>query len=140
MINKIKAIQKTLNHTSEWINELMEIYDFADENKAFVLLRATLKSIRDRIAPGEAFHLGNSLPTLIRGFYFEGWDPDKGPRRDKTVGDFLMTVRGYLGGHEDIDLEMAVPEAMKLIFSKIDHGEADEVKHNLPEEIQEMCS
>ncbi len=140
MLHNIKAIQKTLNQTSDWIKELMEVYDFADEDDAFVLLRATLKTIRDRITPGEAMHLGSSLPALLRGYYFEGWDPNKAPRKDKTVADFLTTVSLHLAGHENIDLEMSVSESMKLIFQKIDQGEAEQVKHNLSAEIQEFCS
>jgi len=140
MINNIKAVQKTLSQTSEWIKGLMEVYDFQDENDAFLLLRATLKAIRDRISAGEAMLLGSSLPALIRGYYFEGWAPNKTNRKDKTVADFLATVKLHLAGHENIDLEMAVSEAMKLIFKKIDQGEAEQVKHNLPIEIQEFCS
>lgn len=140
MINNVKAVQKTLSQTAEWIKELSEVYDFADENKSFALLRATLKALRDRITMEEALHLGSSLPALLRGYYFEGWDPSNGPKKDKTVAHFLTSVRSHLGGHEDIDLEMAVPEAMKLIFEKIDQGEAEQVKQNLPTEIQEFCS
>lgn len=140
MINKVKAVQKTLTQTNEWLKELMEVYDFADENKAFVLLRATLKALRDRITTGEAMHLGSALPALMRGYYFEGWNPNAGPKKDKTVADFLTTVKSHLGGHDDIDLEMAVPEAMKIIFAKIGQGEAEDVKNNLPAELQEFCS
>jgi uncharacterized protein (DUF2267 family) len=140
MINKVKAVQKTLTQTNEWLKELMEVYDFADENKAFVLLRATLKALRDRISTDEAMHLGSALPALMRGYYFEGWNPNIAPKKDKTVTDFLINVRSHLGGHEDIDLEMAVPETMKLIFAKISQKEADEVKNNLPAEIQEFFS
>lgn len=140
MINKVKAVQKTLTQTNEWLKELMEVYDFADENKAFVLLRATLKALRDRISPSEAMHLGSALPALVRGYYFEGWNPKLEPIKNKTVAEFLSSVRSHLGGHEDIDLEMAVPETMKIIFEKIGQGEAEDVKNNLPSEIQEFFS
>lgn len=140
MEHKIKAIQSSLNHTNVWIQDLMQSYDYSDENQAFVLLRATLKTLRDRISPGEAFHLGAQLPAVIRGYYFEGWDPDHHPRRDKTPAEFLATVRRNLGGHDQIDLEMAVPEALKIIFEHIDQGEAEQVKNNLPPEIHELFS
>lgn len=54
--------------------------------------------------------------------------------------DFLSSVRMHLGGHDDIDLEMAVPECMKMIFDKIDQGEAADVMHALPSEVRELCS
>lgn len=138
MTKNVKAFQTTLNVSHEWINDLMMTYDYADDNKAFVLLRATLKSLRDRIPAGEAFHLGSQLPALIRGFYYEGWNPARNPSRERTAVNFLSTVRHHLCGHDDIDLEMAVPEALQLIFNKIDKGEAYDVIAALPEEIRDM--
>lgn len=139
MMNKIKAIQNSLILTNEWISDLMTVYDFADEEKAFVLLRAVLKTLRDRVSTDEALHLGSNLPAIIRGFYYEGWSPHNPQKKDRNVESFLASVRQHLGGHEDIDLEMAVPEAMKLIFSRIG-GEAKDVKEALPAEIQDFIS
>ncbi len=140
MIKNIKAFQTTLNQSAVWINELMDSYAFRDENEAFVLLRATLKSLRDRIGAGEAYHLATQLPALLRGYYFEGWNPHKNPSTDRTPYDFLTSVRAHLGTHHDnIDLELAVPEALRITFEKIDQGEAEDVRQNLPREIQELC-
>ncbi len=140
MIQKIKALQSSLNLTQVWIKDLLESYDYADENKAFVLLRATLKTLRDRLPMDEVFHLASQLPAILRGYYFEGWAPHKEPGDEKTTNDFLTSVRKNLGGHDDIDLEMAVPEALKIIFNHIDQGEAEDVLKNLPPDIHELFS
>jgi len=138
-MNQVKAFQTTLHNSNEWVISLMTTYDYLDANKAFVLLRATLKALRDRIPANEAHHLGTQLPALIRGYYYEGWDPDKKPTKDKTQEDFLLSVRYHLGGHDDLDLGAAVPRALTVIFQKIDKGEADDVIHALPKKIQELC-
>jgi uncharacterized protein (DUF2267 family) len=138
MLKNIKAFQKTLNEAADWINELISAHEFKDENKAFIALRATLKALRDRITPDEAVHLGSQLPAILRGYYYEGWSPHH-QTREKTQSDFIASVKSHLLGHDDIDLEMVVPEALRIIFEKIDKGEAEQVKHNLPKEIQEMC-
>jgi uncharacterized protein (DUF2267 family) len=140
VIYNIKAVQSSLNLTQVWIKDLMETYDYADENQAFVLLRATLKTLRDRITPDEAFHLASQLPAVIRGYFFEGWEPHKQPGDEKAHLDFLTSVRKNLGGQDDIDLEMAVPEALKIIFNHIDQGEAEDVLKNLPPDIHELFS
>jgi uncharacterized protein (DUF2267 family) len=139
-INELKAIQKTINDTNEWINELMSSYDFENEEEAFLLMRATLKTIRDRINPNEAHHLGAQLPALIRGFYYEGWNPNKNPLNFETTDGFISTVKSNLAGHDNIDLEMAVPEAMRIIFERIGSGQADHVKQNLPAQVQEFLA
>jgi uncharacterized protein (DUF2267 family) len=139
-INDIKAVQKTLAESQEWLQDLMNAYDFEDEEEALVLVRATLKTIRDRITHTEAYHLGTQLPALLRGYYYEAWDPDKTPLNFETSDGFISAVRNFLVGHDNIDLEMAVPEVMKIIFDKLGQGEANHVRQNLPSQVQEFLS
>lgn len=137
MMNNIKAIQKTCDKVNESIEKLMTSHLFADENKAFVLLRASLKALRDRLTIEEALHLGSQLPALLRGFYFEGWNL-KEQTKTRSKEGFLEDVRYHLNGHEDIDINLATPVAMKIILDMIDQGEAVEVLHQMPKEIQEL--
>lgn len=134
----IKAIQKTYDKVMDSVQKLMQLYDFRDENKAFVLLRATLKALRDRLTMEEAIQLGSQLPALLRGFYYEGWNFEmQSVSRSKAA--FINDVRFHLNGHEDIKLQEAIPATMKVIMDMIDQGEAIEVLHQLPKEIQELC-
>lgn len=137
MITNVKAIQKTMQETSEWVNELMTECPLS-QNESFVLIRATLKAIRDRITKTEAVHLGSQLPALFRGFYFEGWSLNSLQTKDRDAGDFLTSVRFHLGGHYEIHLQRDVPKVLKLITRRISEGEAEDVKQNLPKEIQEL--
>lgn len=138
MMTNVKGIQKTIEQSHAWIKILMHDYPFPNENKAFVLIRATLKALRDRLPMNEAVHLGSQLPVMLRGFYYEGWNPDNEITRIKSAHDFIQTVQVHLNGHEDIRLEEAVPVTMKLIFDMIDQGEAREVRQNLPPEIRNL--
>ncbi|MFP5384828.1 MAG: DUF2267 domain-containing protein [Bacteriovoracia bacterium] len=142
MFEEIKAIQKTNEHTAEFINALMDSGEFENENEAFVLLRATLKALRDRIDPHEAMHLGAQLPALLRGFYIEGYDfsqMDRPKSLSKDVSEFLGEVKKYLAGYDQLKLDTVVPEAMNVIFDFIDEGEVDHVLTHLPKEVQDFC-
>lgn len=139
MMNNIRGIQKTLEQSYEWVKILMMDYDFSNENKAFVVLRATLKALRDRVQVGEAIHLGSQLPALLRGFYYEGWDPYNDQDKSKSMEDFLHLVRFHLNGHDDVNLMEAVPATLKLIMDMIDQGEAREIRASLPREVRSMC-
>ena len=136
MMTNIKHIHKSLEHTYEWIKVLMQDYNFSNENKAFVVLRATLKALRDRLPLNEVVHLGSQLPVLLRGYYFEGWNPEHEANEINASHDFVYLVKSHLNGHEDINLDEAVPATLKLIFDMIDQGEAKEVKANLPEDLR----
>lgn len=139
MLEDIKGIQKTLNVTAGILKKMTDTNLFANRNDAFVVLRATLKTLRDRIEIGEAVHLGGQLPALLRGFYYEGWDLTHRTDRSKTQEEFLETVRFHLHGHDDLNLWELVPIALKSVFDSIDNGEAEQVVHSLPPEIQDLC-
>ena len=138
MVDNIKAIQKTLQTSSRYIKLMMDSNEFKDPNDAFVMLRASLKALRDRVEPGEAVHLGGQLPALLRGFYFEGWDFTGKQKKSRNVTEFLKEVKSYLNGHDDLDINKTVPVAMKVILEMNDQGEAVQILHNIPKEIREL--
>jgi len=48
-----------------------------------------LHAVRNRIGPENAAHLGAQLPMLIRGLYYEGWDPTGKPTKERHEAQFL---------------------------------------------------
>jgi uncharacterized protein (DUF2267 family) len=64
------------------------------------VLRTYLHALRDRLTVDEAAELAAQLPELIRGIYYEGWDPSKTPVRYEDLADFLDRVSA--GEIEDI--------------------------------------
>lgn len=139
MITDIKSIHKTIQTTSRYLKLMMESHEFKSSNDAFVLLRACLKALRDRVEPHEAVHLGSQLPALLRGFYFEGWKMTAPQSRSRKSEEFLEDIRVHLNGHDAINLAAAVPVTMKVILDMIDQGEAVQVLHNIPKDVRDLC-
>ena len=48
---------------------------------------------RDRLTVEEAVQLGAQLPMLVRGFYYEGWNPKGKPRKERHKEDFLAHIK-----------------------------------------------
>ena len=141
MLHEIKTFKKTLDHTEVFIKKMMETKKFRNPNHAFMVLRATMKALRDRIGPGEALHLGGQLPALLRGYYFEGFDLRNltGPKlKSKGTEEFFLQVKDYLGAYDFMDLETVVPTALNVLLDGIDQGESDQVVHQLPKDLQEL--
>jgi len=69
-------IAEAAQEARNWIGELMSELN-CDERKAYVLLRAVLHGLRDRLSIDEVATLSAYLPTLIRGLFLEDWQPNR---------------------------------------------------------------
>lgn len=89
------ALDRGIQEANTWLARLVETYGFDDHYEAYEALRAVLHALRDTIAPDEAVHLGERLPIIIRGVYYEGWRPADGTA-DGRFDHFLTRVAAAL--------------------------------------------
>jgi uncharacterized protein (DUF2267 family) len=111
-----------------------------DRRKAYLAMRATLHALRDRLTVEEVAQLAAQLPMLIRGFYYEGWDPTGKPLKIRDKEEFLGLVEQELRGSERIDPERVARAVFKVLSDRVTEGEIEDVKHLLPAEIRELWS
>jgi len=126
----------TLQKTHLWLTDLMQELEWDDRRKAYLALRAVLHTLRDRLTVEEAAHLGAQLPMLIRGFYYEGWDPSGKPVKERHRDDFLVHIKGYFKHDEGVIPEKITRAVFKLLTRRITEGEIEDVKQVLPTELR----
>jgi uncharacterized protein (DUF2267 family) len=135
------TLPATLSHavqqTQEWLKELRDNGDLADEGTAYSVLRAVLHQLRDRLTPEEAVDLAAQLPLIVRGVYFEGWRPARTPEKVRTRREFLDGVATKLRPHP-IDSERAVRDVFALVAHHCDPGEVADVIAQLPDELKQL--
>ena len=136
----VAVFDSTLQKTHQWLDELRRLGPYDDEAQAYSALRAVLHALRDRLMPDEAVHLGAQLPMLIRGFYYEGWNPSRTPRSDLDDQTRLIEVvehelRNAAGG---IDARHAIESVFRLLNEHITRGEIEDVRQQLPRELQRL--
>lgn len=127
----------TIQQTSEWLKELMQEQSLVTEERAYAALRAVLHQLRDRLPVNEAADLGAQLPLLVRGIYYEGWNPAKTPEKVDREG-FYQGVWDKLRGHREIEVDRAIPAVFRLLGRHITPGELDDVKSNLPKDLRAL--
>jgi uncharacterized protein (DUF2267 family) len=134
----VSTLESTYHKTLDWLKELKQIGDFDDEAQSYTALRAVLQALRDRMTIEEASDLAAQLPMLVRGFYYEGWNPSLTPLRIRTRDEFLLLIREKLSGGSAIEEEHALQAVLELLNRKISQGELRDVKQTLPRAIAEL--
>jgi uncharacterized protein (DUF2267 family) len=118
-----------------WVKDMMAALGTKDGHKGLHALRAGLQALRDRLSVDQAAQLSAQLPLIIRGMFFEGWDPSNTPMRIRHRAEFLALVREKYAPREDLSAE----DIMRSLFRVLDrHVAAGEVGHlmvTLPEDL-----
>ena len=134
----ISAFDSTLHKTHHWLEEIMIDMGWQDQQKAYVLLRATLHALRDRLSPQRAVNLSAQLPMLIRGFFFEGWHLENKPLKYRHKNKFLQLVSKEAPSIKEDEIERAVTSVFHRLSVELSPGEAAKVRKMLPEDLREL--
>jgi uncharacterized protein (DUF2267 family) len=138
MTTGLDVFDSTVQQTNLWLKELMARIPTTDRHYAYRLLRATLHVFRDRIGPENAVHFGAQLPMLIRGFYYEGWQPSKPQTKTRHLNDFLNAVEEEAGQSLGSGAGTKVKAVFAVIADKIDAHEIEKLRKVLPAELKTL--
>lgn len=129
---------RTLDKTSGWIGEVQKELGWGDPHKAYQALRVTLHTLRDRMTIEEVAQLSAQLPMLVRGFYYEGWNPTGKPLKQRHKADFLAPISARFFGDVSVNPEQVVRSVFRVLARRISEGEINDIKHLMPDELREL--
>lgn len=133
----LEVFDRTIHKTNIWLKNLMEIMDCTDRQEAYAALRGTLHALRDRLTIEETAQFAAQLPMLIRGFYYEGWDPTGKPVKERHLDEFLARIQREMERY-DVDPEEVARAVFLVVGNRISEGEVEDVQHLLPREIRDL--
>jgi uncharacterized protein (DUF2267 family) len=137
-LTTITPIESTVHTTNAWLKELAEELGWEDRHRAYLALRTVLHALRDRLTVAEAADLGAQLPMLVRGLYYEGWNPSGKPVKERKREDFLAHISAAFPGHAEIFPEAVAWAVFKVLQRHVSAGEIEDVKHILPARIRSL--
>ena len=123
---------------AEWLNELRDDLQWPEKARAYLLLRQTLHAIRDFLSVDEAADLASQMPVLVRGVFYDGWNPSRVPVKARNKSDLLARISGSFEREPVEDTERAVAAVFDLLRRHISEGEFDQVRHAMRKPIQEL--
>ena len=134
----LDVFDRTLHKTNAWLSDLMDALGWQDRHAGYLALRTTLHALRDRLTVEEVAQVGAQLPMLVRGFYYEGWDPTGTPLRVRHKEQFLARIQEEFRSDEPIDPERVARAVFGILARRVAAGEIEDVKHVLPAELRHL--
>lgn len=124
---------KTIAKTNERLKEVGK--EVGSENASTILLalRSVLHALRDRLHPDEATDLAAQLPILLKGIYFDGWNPSATPVKARTKEEFLrLVMQSMPPGTAPVDAERFTRAVFNVLRAHVSPGEVRDVQAMLP--------
>lgn len=133
----LEVFDKTVQTTNIWLDEVMEAIG-PDRHVAWHALGAVLRTLRDRLPLELAAHLGSQLPILVRGTYYDQWEPHEQPLKLRSQDEFLEHVSQGLRNTRPTNARAATRAVFRTIEDHIDAGQVRKVVDALPADVKEL--
>jgi len=131
-------IEITLHTTNLWLENLMEELGWRDRDQAYQALRVVLHALRDRLPEEALAALAAQLPLLIRGIYYEGWDPSGKPLNEPQKEGFLAQIAAAFRNNPEVDPERVAWAVFKVLKRYATSGDIRDMGQILPPEIRAL--
>ena len=130
------AFDTTVDKTNQVLKDIEEAYGWPKERRqqSYDALRVVLHALRDRLPVQEAADLGAQLPMLIRGLYYEGWDPSRVPVKMHRE-EFLDRVRREYPFQVEGGTALLVKRVLHAVQRYVTPGEWNDIESTLPKDL-----
>lgn len=135
----LETFDKSLQTTNIWLDDLCGALG-GSRQTAWAVLGAVLRVIRDRVPADLAAHLGAQLPLLVRGAYYDQYQPEKQPETYRSSDEFLDRIKKSLNQSDAPDPGEAARAVFRILPIHITADQAEKLRAALPEEVRELWS
>lgn len=134
----LRIIDESVQQANSWINEVNERAGWDNKQRAYRLLRAVLHAVRDHLSPDEAAQLAAQMPIVVRGIFYEGWNPSATPVRERSKAGFLAQIEPLFRTDPLGDPDHAVGAVLDVLDNRISEGEMQHVRATFSKQIRTL--
>ncbi|MBP2478837.1 uncharacterized protein (DUF2267 family) [Crossiella equi] len=136
MTTKSGVFDHALQTANTWVRDVAEAFPTSDRRFAYRVLRAWLHALRDRLTVELGAHFAAQLPELVRGIYYDGWNPVRVPEKSGAGEYANRFAREADISDRDVPTAMAAVEA--ALRRHLSAGLLDKVFDQLPPDIRRL--
>jgi uncharacterized protein (DUF2267 family) len=138
----LDVFDRACQRAIEWLDALQERMDWDNRHRAYEALGIVLQVLRDRLPVQEAADLGAQFPLLIRGLYYQNWDPSMSPGKYRRAEEFLHHVETGLRHHrmDFVPAQRLVDAVAGLLSEHVSEGELSHIRQSLPAPLRKLFS
>lgn len=133
----LPLFDKSLQTTAIWLEEIQSDIG-PDRAFAWRVLSVVLQNLRDHLPLELAAHLGAQLPVVIRGSFYDQFDPTVLPKQAHGADEFLQSVADGLKDSRGVDPRDAVQAVFGVLDRHLSRGQIDKVVRSSPRGIRAM--
>jgi uncharacterized protein (DUF2267 family) len=123
-----------LHNANVWIADVALALQIEDRRVAHRLLRGWLHALRDRLTVEATVKFGQQLPEILRGEYYDGWEPSRTPVKYDAAGYVRRFAAVALVAPQDVP---AIAAAITdVIAEHMSPGQVDTALAELPAELR----
>jgi uncharacterized protein (DUF2267 family) len=134
----VDSLDRSIDKTNAWLADVAASFGTEDRRMAYRVTRSWLHTLRDRLPVPIAAHIAAQLPELLRGVFYEGWNPSKVPikyDRDEYIARFARDAQLH---HTEV--QRAGRLVTLALQRHISAGAINEVLGVLPADIRSMVA
>jgi uncharacterized protein (DUF2267 family) len=139
-IRSVDALERSIHKTNQWLSELAAELGSEDREEAWRVLRAYLQLLRDQVTVDEAAQLAAQLPLVLRGAFYEGFDPGHQPAKLRDRDQFLARLAERAQLSDPTEAAQVAEAATRVLRRHVTAGELDDVLAQLPTELREVLT
>lgn len=133
------TFDRSIQTSLKWIDDVNKEMGREDRGHGYAAMRAVLHTLRDRLTVEQSTHLAAQLPMMLRGMFYDGWNPSEMPVKIRDREKFMDYIRDQLGDvSNDIPADQALNAVLTTLQRHVSPGQLEDIQLMMPEELQHL--
>jgi uncharacterized protein (DUF2267 family) len=134
----LEVFDRTVQKTNVLLGEIESEFGWEDRrHQSYAAFRIVLHALRDRLTVQEAADFAAQLPLLVKGVFYEGWNPSAVPIKMKP-DEFFERIRTEFQWSLDRSIQEMVVVVLRATSKHISDGQLDDIASILPSHLASL--